>query len=336
MHAERDEPSVPLVHALHLVELARRRGVTSSELLRGTGLVEAELSDPGGRLGVSSLVRLVERARSLTREPALGIYFGLRMQAASHGYLGFAAMTASTLGEALDLATRFAPTLTTAFSLRAWRRGDSAALVIDEESDLGPARDAVMIALLVGLWRIGCTLAGAELRGRAELAMPEPAYFARFRGALPEVRFGQPAHQLVFEASVLDAPLVSADPAALRLASAACERAIEALGAEASVVGRVRASVLTPAGARRSLDEVARRMRVSPRTLKRRLEDAGTTFSTLRDEALRARAESMLRGSTRAIDAVAEALGFSDAANFTRAFRRWTGTTPAAFRRRAR
>jgi AraC-like DNA-binding protein len=279
-------------------------------------------------------VRLVERARALTGEPGLGMYFGLRMQVASHGYLGFAAMTASTVAEALDLAVRFAPMLTTAFSLRVRRSGESAALVVDEEVDLGAARDAILVALLIGLWRMGCALTGRELAGRAELAIPEPAYFARFRPVASSVRFGQPANQLVFDAAALDYPLASADPAALRLAREQCERALQALGFEGRIVARVRAAVPKAGGGFRSLDEVAAKLGMSSRTLKRKLATAGARYSSLLDAARLERAQELLRSDRRSIDEIAESLGYSDVANFTRAFRRWTGTTPAAHRRR--
>jgi AraC-like DNA-binding protein len=329
----RDLPSIPAVQALHLVELVRRWGVSPAALLRGIDLDERALSDPNRRVAADVLVPLVERARTLTGEPGLGIYFGLRMQVASHGYLGFAAMTAPTVGEALDLAARFAPVLTTAFTLRLTQTEKTAALVLDEEADFGPARDAVLFALLVGIWRIGCTLTGRELGGHAELSFPEPAYFSRFRPVAPNVRFAQARNRLVFPATTLALPLSSADPAALQLAREQCERAIEALGFEGRLVGRVRAAVSKAGGGFRTLDEVAAKLGISSRTLKRKLATRGTSYSDLLDQARLERARELLRSDRRSIEEIAETLGYSDVANFTRAFRRWTGTTPAAHRR---
>jgi AraC-like DNA-binding protein len=332
-----DEPSVPAVQALHLIELVQKWGVTSAALLHGIDLVESDLRDPSKKLGVSVLVPLVERARALTGEPGIGLYFGLRMQVVSHGYLGFAAMTASTVGEALDLATRFARMLTTVVSLRLDRRGGSVALVLDEDADLGTARDAVLLALLVGIWRIGCTLTGRHLAGHADLAIREPPYFDRFRPVAPNVRFGQPHNQLVFDATLLDVKLATSDPAALQLAREQCERAIEMLGFDGRVVGRARAAIPKAGGGFRSLDEVAAKLKVSPRTLKRKLATGGTAYSALLDHARLERAEQLLGSDRLSIDEVAETLGYSDTANFTRAFRRWTKTTPAAYRaKRAR
>jgi len=295
---------------------------------------ECELVDPSRRLPIPTLVELVERARALTGEPGLGIYFGLRMQAASHGYLGFAAMTAATLGEALELATRFAPMVTTAFSFSLERTGGAAALVFGEETDLGPARDAIVLALVIGIWRIGCTLSAVDLTGRGELAFPEPAYFARFRSGAPNVRFGCAQNQLVFDAAVLDYPLATADPAALSLVREQCERAIEALGFDGRIVGRARAVLPKTGGGFRSLEEAAEKLEVSTRTLKRKLASSGTSYGALLDEARLARGERLLQSDKRSIDEVAALVGYSDVANFTRAFRRWTGTTPAAYRKR--
>ena len=336
MNALLDEPHVAAVQALHLVELVQRWGVTSSQLLRGLDLDERELRDPSKKLGVSVLVPLVERARALTGEPGLGLYFGLRMQVASHGYLGFATMTASTVGEALDLATRFAPVITTALSLRLLRSGNVVSLVIEEEADLGSVRDVVLLAVLVGVWRIGCTLTGRELEGHADVVFAEPSYFERFRPLGPRVSFGAAQNRLVFDAALLDYPLVSADPAALQLAREQCERALEMLGFDGRIVARVRAVLPKAGGGFRTLDELAAKLRTSSRTLKRNLAAFGTAYSTLLDEARLDRARRLLEGERLSLDAIAETLGYSDTANFTRAFRRWTQTTPAAYRRRAK
>jgi AraC-like DNA-binding protein len=79
---------------------------------------------------------------------------------------------------------------------------------------------------------------------------------------------------------------------------------------------------------------VARAVRTSPRTLQRRLQEAGLTFAEVLQQARCVAAEQMLRDSGRKIGDVARALGYSDPAHFTRAFVRWTGITPRDFRRR--
>jgi AraC-like DNA-binding protein len=323
---------LPAVHAIHLAELAKRWNVT--DLLVGAGEDEEALADPEARMEVPRFVELVERARALTGEPALGIFVGLHMRASAHGYLGFAAMTASTIREALDLACRYCPTRTDAFALRVNTFGDRAALVIEELADFGPARDGIVFALAIGIWQIGSALTGKELAGAADFAFEEPPYFKRFTRFAPTTRFAQATNQLLFDARLLDVPLTMADPSALRLARDQCERALAALGRDDHVAGRVRKLLFKPDGSARTVDETAAELHLSPRTLKRRLAAQGVAYSSLVEEAQKERALLLLRSPDLSIDAVAERLGYSDVAGFTKAFRRWTGTTPGAYRKR--
>jgi AraC-like DNA-binding protein len=333
MREEPPQHTLPAVHALHLAELVQRWGVTPDELLSGAGLREDALADPDARISVVALAALIDRARALTGEGALGVHLGLQTRVSAHGYLGFAAVTASTLREALELAVRFAPTRTTALALRLHVAGHAAALVVEEHADFGAARDVVVLALMVGLGQIGSAITGRELGGRADFAFPEPRYWARVASAVPEVRFGQPANQLVFDAALLELPLVMSDRASLRLAQEQCERALDALRPDGRIVARVRGVIAKKEGGACSLEEAAAQMHMSPRTLKRKLAAQGVTYSSLAEAERRERALLLLRSSELSLDEVAERIGYSDVANFTRAFRRWTGKTPASYRR---
>lgn len=335
--------SFPASHALALTELVQRWRVTPIALLEPLGLREEDLLAPDARVTVEDFVALVERARALTGEPGLGYYLGVQMRVSAHGYLGFAAMTSATLREAIELAARFAPTRSTAMALRVQESERTAAVVLEERADFGSARDVLVSALMVGLWKIGNALTERTLEGTADFAYAEPEYFTRFAHLAPRVRFGQPANRLVFDRALLDTPIPMADPAAQRLAREQCERELAALGGGGGLVERVRAMIAaaTPASddearALGTLEGVARALHVSPRTLKRRLAAEGAAYSAILAQVQRDAALLLLRDPERSVEQVAESLGYSDVANFTRAFRRWTGVTPGAYRRSGR
>jgi AraC-like DNA-binding protein len=331
---------LPGIYVLDVVNLARRWKVRPDALLAGTGLTEEGLRDPQARVPLAICARVIERAHTLTGEPALALYQGMQMKVSSHGFLGFAAMTASTIGEALAFAERFAATRTTVMGLRTVREQDTAAIVIEERADLGGVREFAILAIMIGVWQLGQTFAGRTLRGTAECAFPEPAYIKRVPFATDMLRFDRPAHRLVFAAELLDVPLVSADPVAVQLAQAQCERELAML-VDAGLPGRVRAAlVVTDAsggkgGGFRSVDEVARLVHMSTRTLKRKLAALGTSYSAILDETRRQRALLLLEDRGLPLAEIAGRLGYTELPNFTRAFRKWTGTTPAAFRKRA-
>lgn len=323
---------LPGAYIKDLVELTARWHVRADELLAGLPVTAAQLAEPSTRVPLRVCEAIVARAHQLTREPALAIHMGLQMRASSHGFLGFAAMTAGTVREALELACTFASTRTSAIALSLYVEGDTASVTIEERASLGAVREVVVLALLLGLWQLGQALTGKALEGSAECAFPAPPYIAKLPQA-SRLAFDRPAHRLVFPARELRLPLVTADPVAMQLAREQCERELAAV-VDAGVVGRVRGVVLARADA--GLEDVARDLRMSPRTLKRRLAEHGTTFSALRDDVRRQRALLLLDNRTLSISEIGVMLGYSELPNFTRAFRKWTGKTPLAYRERAR
>ena len=323
----------PAVHVLHGTELAKTWGISPEDLLSDLGLDAESLALPGAQVPVDTLVALVEKTRARAGEPAFGVFLGLQMRAPAHGYLGFAAMTSATLRQALEVAARFAPTRTDAIRLRLHSDDSQASLVIEERADFGPARDAILFSIAIGLWQIGNALTGRDLPGSADFAFERPAYVDRFPQLIESARFGQPVNQLVFDARQLDLPLTTADPGSFRLAYEQCERTLEAIGATGQLLERVRQLVLRPEGGCRSLEEVSAEVHVSARTLKRRLAAQELTYTEVLDEQRRERALLLLRSPTLSMDDVATKLGYSDTANFSRAFRRWTGVSPGSYRR---
>jgi AraC-like DNA-binding protein len=330
--------TVPVTLVTELVELVARWGVRAGELLGGAAIDPEVLEDPLGRLDCDTMNALLDRARTLTGEPGLGYCLGLQKRASIYGYLGFAAKSAPSLREALNIAVQFAPVHSTAIGIELCEEGGFVSLCFEERMELGTTRDIVLISLMFGFLAMGRALSGqnGSLSGAtADFAFPQPAYHARFAHLVPEVRFDQPRNRVIFDAAALDVPVVTADRAALHLAKALCERALDEIDLDAGLGDRVRAQLWTDSGGFRSLQQVAERLGVSPRTLKRRLAAQDLSFSELVERERCERALILLR-SRLSIDEVAERLEYSGAATFVRAFHRWTGTTPGVYRRAGR
>lgn len=325
--------SLPSTYLVHLVELTRRFGVEDDELLEDLDLQVDELAEGSRRLEVSEVTALIERARALTGEPGLGVYLGLAMRASWHGYLGFAVLTAKDIGDALRLGERFIGTRTTALGFRLTVEGGVASFVLEEKADFGPARDVVVLALMIGLSTIGHALSGRELDGRIEVALPRPPWLERFaeHARLERLSFDRPAHRVVFDAGLLATPFQLADATARKLAAAQCEKELAALGFSGRLSARVRELVLSQ-GAVVDVEAVARVLSMSSRTLKRRLAVEGTSYSELLEAERRARADHLLSHTALSVKEVAAALGYADTAAFSHAFQRWTGKSPSDLR----
>ena len=130
---------LPGAYVRDVVELCGRWNVGPAALLADLPISMDALGDPTTRVPLRVCEAIVLRGLELTREPALAFYMGTQMRVSSHGFLGFAAMTARNVREALDLAVRFASTRTSAIGLTLYVEGDTASLVI-ERSCVGSIR----------------------------------------------------------------------------------------------------------------------------------------------------------------------------------------------------
>jgi AraC-like DNA-binding protein len=304
------------------------------ELFDAIEVDERDLESPGARLSVKDCTALIRRARELTDEPGLGIPMGLLTHSNTYGFLSLASQSAATLGQTLDFTIRYTPALTNVFSFRLNRVAGIAGLVVEEHCDLGDVRDVLLLSILIGLRQIGCELTGREPWRPIDVAMPEPAFYRRLSHLVPELRFNQPISQIVLLESDLEIPLLMPDRCSMRLATAQCEHALQVLGIDASIEERLLSIVMTDDGPM-PFEKVAATMGMSQRTLKRRLLEAGVSFSELVEKARCERALLLLRSRSSAIDDIAERLGYSTVSNLGRAFRRWTGMTLREYRREA-
>jgi AraC-like DNA-binding protein len=151
-----------------------------------------------------------------------------------------------------------------------------------------------------------------------------PAYHEVFRAP---ITFGAAADELEIEKAQLDLRLVGGDP----ITSAALEAQVVQLINEAAArdpfIDRVRSAAAANFAGAASLIEVAKRLGISPRTLRRHLEKHGQTLRAVVDEVRREHADALLDAG-RSVKEIAFQLGFSEPSAFSRAYKRWTGKAP--------
>jgi len=320
-----------------LARFGVERGLRRDALLRGTGLAPARLDDPSAQVDAHQELTV---ARNLVRElgdpPGLGLDAGVRYRVTTFGVFGFACISSPTLRDAISFALRYldlsfifclpAVELTPQelrFELRDERLPHDVRRFLLER-DVS-AIHTVINDLLPG----GLTIRQLDFR------FPEPEDPARYTevfGFRP--RFGAPAHRVAIDPAALGQPLPQASEHTVALCEAQCRELVSRRRARSGIAHQVREKLIRVGGAV-EMAEVARELNVSVRTLRRRLEDAGTSFRGLLDEVRQALAEEMLATGALSVEDVALRLGYAEASSFIFAFRRWTGTTPARYLRAA-
>jgi AraC-like DNA-binding protein len=326
--------SLPAVYPLLMVDIAARWNVKPEELLGDLGLTREMLLDPQRRISLDILNQLLIKTQECTQKAELAILFGQEMQISMHGFIGFAALTAANVRQALSIAERFVGMISDIVGIRLEESDDSAILYLDVNTDLQPLRDTAVMAVIFGFVHMGHVATGRSLSGRVEIDFPAPSYLAPILPFLPgEVRVEQPANRIIFSKEYLDLPLMMANPIASQLALSQCEQGLEKFGLEQPFVAQVKALMFDERTGFASLEHVASRLHMSERTLKRQLAKHSITYSDLVDESRKQKAMDLLSDKKQSLDDISEHLGYSDIANFTRAFKRWTGQTPSAFRK---
>ena len=332
--SEFDNSLHPVAISQVMVNFAASQGVDRETCLLGTGIDERDLQDGEALVTRDQEMRLVENLMlALPDMPALGFQLGLQYSLATFGIWGFALRTSRTLREAVGRAMRYLP-LSTAYC-RIYQFDESNCFGIGMDAESIPQhlrqflleRDmATAIHLLKELSLSSIDIVGLEFRALPE----EHARAIKRTGGITPTAPGD-RNAVLIHTEVADQPLATYDPHLVRMLDDQCRQRLERLQT-GSLAGQVRHKLHGDLGLVASLDEVARELALSPRSLRRKLDQEGTSFRTLVEDERRQIALQLLSGSDMKLDEIAIHLGYTDTASFTRAFRRWMGCSPGDYR----
>lgn len=327
---------VPLHHPRVLLETAVAQGADRGELLIGTDISPSMLENPDARISYLQFGALINNALTLTKNPALGVDFGRQIHLSHLGVLGLALMSASDLRSALEVALRYYRTLAPLWDLSIQIDGDRALLSVRETIPLRPFHVFATESLLTGFEGQAHLLHGGPLPElEISLNYPEPGHSARYTELQSaRILYDQPATQIVFDQKILDQPIATADPLTARLAERHCARVLSGAEHVDGLVGQVRGLLNAAPGSYPDLLEISKLLQTSTRSLRRGLQAMGTSYQKLLDDVRRSHALELASGTAMTAEQMARQLGFSDVRSFRRAFVRWTGSTPNAYRER--
>lgn len=325
----------PVAIAQVMVNFAAGHGVDVETCLLGTGITPDLLHEPDALIEREQEMRLIENLMlALPEVPAPGFELGLRYNVATFGIWGFVLRISRSLHEAIDAAIRYLPLSTAYCRFHTVADAEEFAVVADPGGIPAHLRQfllerdtATAVHLFHELGLSGLRVRRLEFEGRA------PAHAARI-AALSGValRYEQPRNAIVLARADVETRLPMHDPHLVRLLEDQCRLQLQRRRV-AGLAGQVRQLLLGPPGLVASIDDIAARLAMSPRTLRRRLEDEGTSFRDVVEAERRQLAVQILEGTDMKLDELALHLGYSDTASFTRAFRRWFDCAPGEYRR---
>jgi len=308
--------------------------------LDNLGLNNRELADACG-LRLSELQQqentavLVETAIDKIGDTGLGLRLGRRLNLLSHGVVGYALMSSATIGDLLKVLIQYNRLLAPEMKFELHHQGDTVALrAIANGSVTRRFNRFAMESFFASVHSCAALLLPADRhRSFQQFHYPAPPYLNLYNEIYDQqVTFDAEASQLLMPATSLDIPLSMANPAAEVIFKQQCDALLSEYDKEKRVSARVMEELFDRRGDFPRCNQIAERLHMSESTLRRKLKAEGVTFQGVLDQVRTQLAYEYL-GSTRLpVAEVARLLGFDDATNFRRSFRRWSGQTPSAYR----
>lgn len=325
---------LPVFYLRQIAQEIHHIGEDVGRWLAPSQLSEAQLDDPSLIISFPVLRKLILDALVITNEPALGLLVGARLAPNSHGILGYAAMNSSTLRQAIDMLVRYLRVRTSLLMLGYEMHDDMVRLVFVEPTPLGDIRRPVLEGVMLTIKKLLDHIAmGSCGMSQVTFSFEAPPYAAVARELFKcEVRYDQSWTGFALPLSVIEQPLKLADPAAFQGAIMICQRELEKLTRDESLGAQLRRSMLERQGQFPSLNGAAQLFHITPRTLHRRLLQEGTSFKAILEDVRHMLALEHLETGHLTVQEIAYTLGYTDIANFRRAFKRWESVAPSTYR----
>lgn len=317
-----------------IVEHLKRAGLSEEEIFRSLDFSDQDLAGEDFRLTTEQHERFIKRAVALTGNPHLALEMkDYAFDATSNAVLILFA-TSGRISKALRLITRYNPIYTRTLSSSMVETETGPVLVVDSHLN-----DEAVIYFAISSFMVfldsffQAALNGAHLVTHARLALPEPEGFNAVRDRFGfEITFDGARTEIHLARELIDKPLKTADPQTTRLITEYCEKQLADLHTEVSMSDAVSSLIIEHIAAPPNLPEAAIMIGLSARSLRRHLQNEGTTYQLLLNEARRTLSIKLLRETNEPVSAIAYEIGFEHPSHFGRAFKKWTGQSPSDFR----
>jgi AraC-like DNA-binding protein len=324
------------------------QGKSPAKALEFAQITPAQAKKSKARITALQMERISSYAMHELNDEALGC-LSRQLPWGTYGMLVRASLTSPTLGVALKRWCRHHGLVNDDIELSVEEQDGKAHIRLRELKDLGAQREFGVLSILRNLYGVACWLIDSRITlEQVQFAFEAPEHQAvyplMFQGP---VQFGQalghsklvdqeeaalPMSELIMNASYLSLPLRRDEAALQRMLETALTLTVLQYRKDRLLLTQVKQTLAMYPQDTHSADALAPLLNLSPRSLHRQLKEEGTSLQVLKDEVRRERAIELLQRTRKPIKQVAESAGFQNEKSFIRAFKQWTGQTPAAFR----
>jgi AraC-like DNA-binding protein len=320
-----------------LFDVLTDQGYPPRDILKNVNLTADEVHSPKSRISLVDLMTAGKNAIRLSSDTHLPYRIGTSIHISAYGMYGFAILGCPDFRKTMAFAELYHALATPLAPIKFAEEEGFASWLVEPNPDavtdpqLYRFITEMQIGIHISLMRD--VMGPAFTPDRINLAYPEAGDFG-----LPADEIGCPlsfssrANQIIFQSTWLDQAANLGNKTTYPMVVALCDHLLQDLKSRVGLAGEIRALLIRDIANPPTLAAIAKLLQVSDRSLRRQLQDQGISFRGLLDELRTQIALKYLRTTRLANEDIALALGFSDAANFRRAFRRWTNKSPSEIR----
>ncbi len=318
-----------------LLRLLEKEGVSGEQLAKRAGVSLEAIKSIDMEITLGDFDTLLEQSIELTARQDLVLQYGQEISVSALGVLGYAFMCSNNIGECLEIFLRYQRLLSPQFKAAKQIDNDRVSLVLEKGFSESAVRQMDTELLFSAATAVIKSLCGQqELNIRAYFSHSKPSYLGTYQKIFGEsVVFEATTNRLEMDVSLLEKPLVFADPTMKQVYQQQCEQLLASLE-KGKFTTLVQQLLLEKPGHFPNIDFAAERLCLGVRTLRRRLAAEDTSYKVIVQNVRCQLAEEYLRESPLSIIEIADMLGYGDVANFRRAFIGWTALSPAQYRKK--
>ena len=323
-----------------LLQIALENGLSLAKCLKNTTLRTADLERDPLVFSMKDQIQIIANVGEGLPNQDIGLQMGCRIGLFSRDRIGMLLASMATLRDAIDAAERYQYLLQVPMVGHLTIEKDIAYLTFEYtkpvDSDAPGVRlhtESVVASIITSTTQlIGRPLALIECNFSHNAPSYREIYHNIFRS---KISFGHSSNQLIFPVSELNARSLFCHQIYRNDYESSVENEFQSLQKSSCIADQVRQQLHNLPNKKSDLNQVASQIGLTQRTLRRRLNEEGLSFRSLKEDYLLKKAEELLTESSMNIEAVALQLGYSDASNFRRALRRWKGQSPDEIRKLA-
>lgn len=324
------------VHPIVLAEMLQERGFSQQVILYSTGINCSLLESVDNQINIEQFLKMMQRATELLGNPTAGLEFGKRLGFSGHDYLSLGFIANQTFSALLQFFQRCLPILNPAVEFTI--HSDTNSVHVDIERALDwKGTEPFIIDTTFSLFSSISKAFDHSICQRLcyHFRLPENNRDIYQSELIGQLHFNTPYNRITFPRDFCEKRLTMHNPSAVKQAESALLQQLKLVGNPYHEMYNMLKGMITSkkCGDMLSLQEVAKSLNVSPRTLNRRFQDIGTNFKAVINEVRKDLAISYLTAGATSIEEVSFKLGYKDVSSFSKAFKGWSGHLPSHYKK---